>query len=98
MTYHSSGAYLLDAVDKVTKEFDGKHRIKSKTALKKLLAESPGDVMIDVFDIVHTGPPVYRASEIPAGETFQIAGPNPKTSRIWFASVALVNGKPKVTA
>lgn len=96
MQYHSSGAYLLEAVEKVTKEFDGKHRIKSKAALKRLLAECPGDVMIDTFGV--PGTKVYRASEIPEGEAFQVAGPDPETSRIRYASVTLVNGRPKVTA
>jgi hypothetical protein len=96
--YHSAGAFLMDAVDKVTKEFSGKHRIKSKTALKRLLAESPADVLFDVFDINHTGPREYRASEIPDGVAFQVAGPDPETSRVWYASVSLVNGVPKITA
>lgn len=96
MQYHSSGAYLLDPVEKVTKEFGGKHRIKSKAAFKRLLAEQPGDVMIDTFGVGGTN--VYRASEIPEGHAFQVAGPDPQTSRIWYASVTLVNGHPKITA
>lgn len=96
MGYRSSGVYLMDAVDKVTKEFGGKHRIKSKTMLRRLLDEYPTDVMIDTFGI--GGYAVYRASEIPEGETFQVAGPDPETSRVWYASVKLIDGAPKVTA
>lgn len=69
---------------------DGK-RPKSKKALKEALRDAPETVRFDCTAAV--GPDAGRSDimgdSIPDGATLTVAGPDPYTSRKWFASVKL---------
>jgi hypothetical protein len=72
------------------------NRVPSKKRLRILLAEDPASVTFDntsFFD----GKATFTGDEIPEGAKLSVVGPNPYTSRKWWASVWVLNGTIKVT-
>jgi hypothetical protein len=62
-------------------------RFRTKKALRDQLAADAAEVYFD-----GTAPPFqtaegYRANELPEGLRFQVTGPDPYTSRRWYATV-----------
>jgi hypothetical protein len=89
MAYVNVGAYIGTANadgETVTGE-----RVASKAALKAALKERPGEVLFDVTAMIHNGPKLYRGDEIPQGVNLSVVGPDPYTSRKWYATVALTS-------
>lgn len=73
--------------------------IPTKKALKALLADEPGEVLF--FNTAfHVGPgnQDYRADELDPQYFYQVCGPDPYTSRKWYATVVVRGGKPVVIA
>jgi hypothetical protein len=69
--------------------------IPTKTALKRAIQNDAADVIIYVTDAF--GPNAGKrgtADNLPVGVKFTVTGPNPYTSRKWYATVEkLQNGR-----
>lgn len=78
--YVNAGAYVAGA------------RPRTKKALREALATAPGSV---IFDTTAAFNPFahYRATEIPAGVTLSVVGPDPYAKRSWYASVTFRDGR-----
>lgn len=86
MTFINVGAYV------------GGSRPKSKKALKEALAAGPKVIAVEFERTSELGPALPRnVYELPPGTKLQVTGPDPYTSRKWYATVELVNGKVKVS-
>lgn len=57
----------------------------SKKALREAIRDTPGDVLVFGTSAFTLGD--YRADEIPAGVNFSIVGPDPYTSRKYYATL-----------
>ena len=68
---------------------------KTKTALKKAIKDEPGTVGLYNTSMFggYTGP----ASELPEGSSFNVVGPDPERSRIWYATVKMNKGRVTVS-
>jgi len=71
----------------------------TKTALKQRMGVSPGSV--EFYATTEIGPDKgkwYKGNDLPVGVRFSVTGPNPYTSRKWYATVEkLANGTIKVS-
>jgi hypothetical protein len=71
-------------------------RIKTKRALKAALAADPSSVRFDATALNASGQ-IYRADELGFGDSLMVVGPDPYTSRKWYATVSRdLDGKIKV--
>jgi hypothetical protein len=57
----------------------------SKKALREALEANPGRVMILTYGL--GGHPPVQPEHLVAGTRYQLAGPDPKVSRRWFATL-----------
>jgi hypothetical protein len=72
--------------------------ILTKKALKALLADEPGEVLFFNTALgLGPGNQEYRADELDPQYSYQVCGPDPYTSRKWYATVAVRDGKAVVT-
>lgn len=85
MSYVNVGAWV-----------DGK-RPKTKKALKEALASSPADTVFDPTSTFDQQLSNLDGTKIPAGVRLQVTGPCPFTSRKWYATVEMLNGKVRIT-
>lgn len=71
-------------------------RPKTKKALKEALTDAPQTVR---FEGTSAMGPQFRgyARDLTEGIRLSVAGPDPYTSRKWFATVELINGKFKIS-
>lgn len=77
----------MDYVTAGAKDREGE-RFPSKKALKEALTADPSEVIFDITDLFHSElGKLICADSIPADVTVQVAGPDPYTSRKWFASI-----------
>lgn len=72
-------------------------RPASKAALKRALSSDPASILFTPTSMLHRGPASYRPDDIPAGVSLSVVGPDPETSRKWYATVELRNGKVRIT-
>lgn len=73
--------------------------IPTKKALKELLTSEPSEVLFfNTAFKLGPGEQMYRGNELDPQYTYQVVGPDPYTSRKWYASVVVKNGKPVITA
>ncbi len=56
----------------------------SKAALRRALQADPSDVLF--YSTSDFTPGAFRATEVPFGETLYVVGPDPYTSRKYFAT------------
>ena len=75
MTYINVGVYASADME----------RVRTKTALKKMIKEDPASVTFDRTSAFERG--FINASEIPQGDTLVVVGPDPYTARNWYANV-----------
>ncbi len=84
MAYVNVGAFV-----------DGK-RPATKKALREAMASDPSSVSFDTTSPFDGGRVIHPATEA-FREILQVTGPDPFTSRKWYASVKIVSGKVRVT-
>lgn len=75
-------------------------RPRTKKALKEAFVLNPANVELDQTSPHTQGgdvPSRLRGNEIPEGYTFQVTGPDPYTSRKWYASIRRVGDTVTVT-
>lgn len=87
MAFINVGAYINGA------------RPKSKKALKDALKDAPATVTFDRTSVIgpgSVGGPI-KGDALPEGDILSVTGPDPYTSRKWYASVKL-NGKGGISA
>lgn len=79
------------------KVMPGNSDIPSKKALKACIAANPGDVVL--YDTSELSTPGTRTcSYLDVGVKYTVVGPNPYTSRKWYATVEkLPNGTIRVS-
>jgi hypothetical protein len=75
----------------------GDDRAASKAALKRALASAPHTVTFDATSELSAGPAGYRGDDVPAGVNLSVVGPDPYTSRKYYATVTRkADGTPKL--
>lgn len=62
--------------------------VKTKKQLRELLNTDPGSVVFYQTSMFAEGPGEFSGAQIPAGVILSVCGPDPATSRKWYASVA----------
>jgi hypothetical protein len=95
MTYINVGA----KIDTETGDGTVPQYAKSKTALRTALKDNPSAVLFESTEAL--GPnegKTFRGDEIPQGVRLQVCGPDPYTSRKWYATAELKpDGTPKLS-
>ena len=85
MTYINAGAM----VDRV--------RPKTKTALRKALADPAVRVSFDCTGLDKNGSIISGTAEAVGANKISVTGPDPYTARNWYATVEVKNGVLKVS-
>lgn len=75
--------------------FVNMHRPATKKALKSAIAEDPGSVVLEATSMFGNeyGGAVANA---PSG-SYHVVGPDPYTSRKWYATIKVANGESGLT-
>jgi len=75
-SYYNCGAFGPEA-----------RRVATKKQLKELLASVPDEVYFDGTAAFFQDVEGYRAPELPEGVVLSVVGPDPYTTRKWYATV-----------
>lgn len=74
-----------------TEQGEGEHRadrVKTKKHLRELVATQPGRLAFDVTDAFGARADTFVAlKDMREGQALQVTGPDPYTSRKWYATV-----------
>jgi len=85
---------FVNAGAKLQKDYSD---IPTKKALKESLRDNPGNVVIYTTSEL-SAKESHNGARLPIGNKYQVTGPNPYTSRKWYATVEkLANGTIKVS-
>jgi hypothetical protein len=94
VTYINVGAKIDTVTDGGTEAV----YVRTKTALRTALRDNPSAVLFESTEAIGgNAGATFRGDEIPEGVRLQVCGPDPYTSRKWYATAALKNGTPKLS-
>lgn len=79
--------------------YSDNQRIPTKSALKRLIKESPESVRFDQTSALGNNgmPRLISMRMLNPNITLSVVGPDPYTSRKWYASISLSKGKVTVS-